>query len=134
MWSNIWCTKSSSRGMIETSLKESLEVCQGVFGAQCWSVSNQHKLSLRNLIWVRLCYSSELSFFASILGKCPICEFVFCMECKRTSHGNLACGDNTKLKIDQEEKHSDEDREKISKDFEMFEMIIKRQEMKSSCT
>ena len=49
------------------------------------------------------------------------------MECKRTSHGNLACGDNTKLKIDQEEKHSDEDREKISKDFEMFEMIIKRQ-------
>jgi len=64
------------------------------------------------------------------IGKCPVCLFVFCMECNKASHGNSLCADHGKLRTDAEEventSHTVKEEEITNKDFEIFQGMVKR--------
>ena len=62
-------------------------------------------------------------------GKCPVCFFVFCMECNKASHGNSLCEDHGKLRTDTEEVDEGKPVEEsaiMNRDFEIFQGMVKR--------
>ena len=59
-------------------------------------------------------------------GKCPVCLFVFCLECKKASHGTADCISLMSETTIVGEVDGDEEEIEKNKDYEVFEAMLRK--------
>ena len=62
-------------------------------------------------------------------GKCPVCLFVFCLECKKASHGTADCighPQDSAIVREISGKEKEEEENEKNKDCEVFEAMLRK--------
>ena len=62
------------------------------------------------------------------LGKCPVCLFVFCLACKKASHGTANCSSllHEAASAEEEDGNEKDGQEVANKDYQVFEAMLKK--------